>query len=71
MQVFRQWRRHDTLVDIGYDQDVGLVLGCGARHRLDVQRLMRPGRLSEIFDAAGNVTFALATSRTSPGRGCR
>ena len=50
-------RRHDTFVDIGFDQDVGLAVGCGARHRPDVQRRMRPGRLSEIFDAAGNVTF--------------
>ena len=69
MQMLRQWRRHDTLVDIGYDQDVGLVLGCGARHRLDVQRLMRPGRLSEIFDAAGNATFALDQQNVTGSKG--
>jgi hypothetical protein len=43
MQILRQRRRHDTFVDIGFDQDVGLAVGCGAGHRPDVQRRMRPG----------------------------
>jgi hypothetical protein len=27
MQIFRQRRRHDTFVDIGFDKDVGLAPG--------------------------------------------
>jgi|tagenome__1003787_1003787.scaffolds.fasta_scaffold20896338_2 hypothetical protein len=53
--------------DIGFNHDVGLTGGCGARYRPDVQRRMRPGRLIEIFDAAGIYPVPW-TSRTSPGR---
>jgi hypothetical protein len=39
MQIFRQRHPHGSFVDIGFGQDL--------------QRRMRSGRLSEIFDAAG------------------
>jgi hypothetical protein len=59
MQIFRQRRRHDSFFDIGFDQDMGFGLGFWADHRPDVQRRMRPSRLSEIFDTAGDTAFAL------------
>ena len=62
-------RRRNTFVDIGFDQDVGLAVGYGARHRPDVQRRMRPGRLSEVFDDAGNVAFALDQQNVTGSKG--
>ena len=48
------------VVQIGFYQIARLALGrYAARDRPDIKRRMRPGRLREIFDDAGNVVAAL------------
>ena len=57
--IFRQRRRHHALADIGLDQHQRLaVRGLALADRPDIERGMRPGRLREIFDDAGNVIVA-------------
>ena len=59
-EIFRQRRRHHAFADIGLDQDVRLAVGGDAAgDRPDIERRMRPGRLGQIFDDAGNVVVAL------------
>ena len=57
--IFRQRRRGHAFADIGLDQDVRFAVGfAGAVDRADIERGMRPGRLREVFDDAGNPVVA-------------
>ena len=59
-KIFRQRRRGHSLADIGLDQDMRFAVGLGrAVDRADEQRGMRPGRLRQVFDDAGNPVVAL------------
>ena len=57
--IFRQRCGDHALADIGFDQDQRLAVGGGAiADRPDIERGVRPGRLREIFDDAGDVVVA-------------
>jgi PAS domain-containing protein len=59
-EVFRQRRGHDALADLRLDQHVRLaVLGGASIERTDIERGVRPRRLREILDDAGDVVVAL------------
>ena len=58
-KIFRHRRRGDALADFGLDQDMRFAVGLGcAVDRPDIERGVRPGRLREIFDDAGNAAVA-------------
>jgi hypothetical protein len=58
-EIFRQRRGHDAFADIGLDQHMLLAVRLErAVDRPDVKRRMRPGRLREILDDAGNAVVA-------------
>ena len=57
--IFRQRRADHALADIGLDQHQRLaVRGVAVADRPDIERGMRPGRLREILDDAGDVVVA-------------
>ena len=59
-KIFRQRRRYYAFADIGLDQNVRLAVRAAlAFDRPDIERRMRPRRLREIFDDAGDVVVAL------------
>jgi hypothetical protein len=58
--ILRQRRGDDALADIGFNQNMRFAVRRGAAcDRSDIERRMRPRRLREIFDDAGNVVVAL------------
>jgi hypothetical protein len=59
-RIFRQRRRVDADAEFGFDQRVRLaVIGITAAERTDIECGVRPGRLREVFDDAGNLVVAL------------
>jgi hypothetical protein len=59
-KILRQRRRRHALADIGFDQDMRLAIGFHrAVDRADIKCGMRPGRLRQVFDDAGNPVVAL------------
>ena len=65
-EIFRKRRRGDALADIGLDQHMWLAVGLdGAIDRADIERAMRPGRLRQIFDDAGNPVVAFDQQHVS------
>jgi hypothetical protein len=57
--IFRQWRRGHAFADIGLDQHMRLAVGLGgAVDGTDIERAVRPGRLRQVFDDAGNPVVA-------------
>jgi hypothetical protein len=58
--VFRQGSRDHALAEIGFDQDQRLAFRrLAVADAADEQGGMRPGRLRQILDDAGNVVVAL------------
>ena len=58
-EIFRQRCGGDAFADIGLDQHMLLAIGLtGAVDRPDIKCGMRPGRLRQIFDDAGNPVVA-------------
>ena len=59
LNIFRQRRRNHALADIGFDEHVRLtVFRHATGDRPHIQRRMRPGRLGQILDDAGNIVVA-------------
>ncbi len=57
--IFRERYGGDALADIRLDQDMRLAIGLRrAIDRADIERGMRPCRLREIFDDAGDAVVA-------------
>ena len=58
-EIFRQRRRDHAVADIGLDQHMRLAVWfLRAVDRTDIERGMRPGRLGQVFDDAGDAVVA-------------